>query len=171
MSPHVYTAPSAVTTAVCDPPADTDTTFRPCGWMAAGREEVSDDVIEGVTTGWMDEVAVSHLGDARHGLKRLRAHPESRGPRPSPPCPSLPKSPLPHDTTRVDTPRVNTDHGRDDDDDAQLRGKAFDAVSASRAVGPEHGDRGTRVSIARRADLAALVARVMSPAPRSAPAE
>jgi hypothetical protein len=27
------------------------------------------------------------------------------------------------------------------------------------------------VSIARRADLAALVARVMSPAPRSAPAE
>jgi len=27
----------------------------------------------------MDEVAVSHLWDARHGLKRLRAHPESRG--------------------------------------------------------------------------------------------
>ena len=74
----VYTAPSAVTTAVCDPPADTDTTSRPCGWMAAGREEVSDDVIEWVTTGWMDEVAVSHLWDARHGLKRLRAHPESR---------------------------------------------------------------------------------------------
>ena len=45
MSPHVYTAPSAVTTAVCDPPADTDTTFRPCGWMAVGREEVSDDVM------------------------------------------------------------------------------------------------------------------------------
>ena len=41
----------------------------------------------------------------------------------------------------------------------------------SRAVGPDDGDRGTKASIARRADLAALVARVMSPAPRSAPAE
>ena len=132
---------------------------------------MSDDVIEGVTTGWMDEVAVSHLGDARHGLKRLRAHPESRG---TPPVAAVSEPAEVAVTARHHARRHaarHADHGRDDDDDAQLRGKAFDAVSASRAVGPEHGDRGTRVSIARRADLAALVARVMSPAPRSAPAE